>query len=274
MTTHRRGARVRAHRRVGALLAAVAAALAGCAGGGSDAAGAGGPSAGSAGSTGEAGGELVVLAAASLSEVVEELASGIEAAHPSVEVTLSFGGSADLVAQVLAGAPADVLMTADETTMARAGDDGAVAAPMVVALNSPVLVVPAGNPAGVTGLDDLDGAALVLCAPQVPCGAAAAELARRNGVTLAPVSEESAVTDVLGKVTSGQADAGVVYATDARRAGGAVDVVDVPGSTDVLNRYPAAAVTGGDAELAALWLGAVTGEPGRTVLADAGFTLP
>ena len=271
---HRLGARVRVHRRVGALLAAVLAALAGCTGGGSDIAGAGGPSAGSAGSTGEAGGELVVLAAASLSEVVEELASGIEAAHPSVEVTLSFGGSADLVAQVLAGAPADVLMTADETTMARAGDDGAVAAPMVVALNSPVLVVPAGNPAGVTGLDDLDGAALVLCAPQVPCGAAAAELARRNGVTLAPVSEESAVTDVLGKVTSGQADAGVVYATDARRAGGAVDVVDVPGSTDVLNRYPAAAVTGGDPELAALWLDAVTGEPGRTALADAGFTLP
>lgn len=263
---------MRVQRRVGALLAAVAATLAGCTGGGSDE-GAGGSSAGAQGST-EADGELVVLAAASLSEVVEELAAAVEAAHPSVEVTLSFGGSADLVAQVLAGAPADVLMTADETTMARAEHDGAVAAPVVVAENSPVLVVPAGNPAGVTGLDDLDGAALVVCAPQVPCGAAAAELARRDGVTLAPVSEESAVTDVLGKVTSGQADAGVVYATDARRAGGAVEVVDVPGSTDVLNRYPAAAVTGGDPELAALWLDAVTGAPGRTVLADAGFTLP
>ncbi|WP_341359987.1 molybdate ABC transporter substrate-binding protein [Georgenia sp. M64] len=264
---------MRGQRRVAALLAVVAATLAGCTGGGSDE-GAGGSSAGAAGSTGEAAGELVVLAAASLSEVVEELAAAVEAAHPSVEVTLSFGGSADLVAQVLAGAPADVLMTADETTMARAEHDGAVAAPVVVAENSPVLVVPAGNPAGVTGLDDLDGAALVVCAPQVPCGAAAAELARRDGVTLAPVSEESAVTDVLGKVTSGQADAGVVYATDARRAGGAVEVVDVPGSTDVLNRYPAAAVTGGDPELAALWLDAVTGAPGRTVLADAGFTLP
>jgi molybdate transport system substrate-binding protein len=160
--------------------------------------------------------------------------------------------------------------------MARAAEGDVLAEPpVVVAENTPALVVPTGNPAGITGLDaGLDGADLVVCAPQVPCGAAAAGLAEEAGVELTPVSEELSVNDVLGKVMSGQADAGIVYATDARRAGGSVEVVEVPGATNVVNRYLAAVVTGGETALAGLWMDTLTGAAGRDRLAAAGFGTP
>lgn len=256
-------------RRAAALLPA-AALVAGCvAGGPSDASGArdaSGPS-----------GTLTVFAAASLRGVFEALATELEAEHPGADVTFSFAGSSDLVSQVLAGAPADVLATADEGTMDRATAGGAVdGTPTVFAENVLVLVVPPGNPAGVTGLDaSLGRAKLVVCAPQVPCGAATQRLAELAGVTLRPVSEESAVTDVLGKVSSGQADAGLVYATDAQQAGDAVEVVPVPGADRVVNRYPVAVLAESEnPELARLWVDTLTGDAGSKALADAGFRLP
>lgn len=256
---------MRPRRAAAALLPLLA--LAGCAAQATD-----GPAA-----SGAYAGEVTVFAAVSLRDVFEEVGAAVEERHPDVSVAFSFAGSSDLVSQVLAGAPADVLATADEATMAAAVDGGAVTgATPLFAENVLALVTPAGNPAGVTGLDDsLDGVDLVVCAPQVPCGAAARTLAARLGVTLAPVSEESGVTDVLGKVTSGQADAGLVYATDAARAGDAVDVVDVPGASEVVNRYPVAVLDDAAApELAALWVEVLTGDEGRRILADAGFTLP
>src|SRR5690606_36758163 len=184
-------------------------------------------------------GELTVFAAASLHVVFADLAELFTEEHAGAEVTFSFAGSADLVAQLDAGAPADVLATADETTMAHAAAAGTLAGePRVFAENGLTLVVPSGNPAGVTGLDgSLAGAALLVGAPQVPCGAATPALAERADVTLWPVSEEGSVTDVLGKVTSGQADAGLVYRTDAVTAGDAVEVVPVDGADAVVNRY-------------------------------------
>jgi molybdate transport system substrate-binding protein len=260
-----------------ALVVTTALTACGSAGTGAGAAsGGGGASAAGAGGTGDDDAELTVFAAASLVDVAEQVSAVVEEQHPGVTVSLSPAGSSDLVAQVLAGAPADVLVTADETTMGRAVEAGAVEEPTVVALNHPVLVVPAGNPAGVTGLDaSLDDAVLVVCAPQVPCGAAAADLADLAGVTLAPASEESNVTDVLGKVTSGQADAGIVYATDARRAGSAVETVAVPGSDQVTNRYLAAVVAGTHTPAAArAWMDTLAGETGRRALAADGFELP
>jgi len=222
--------------------------------------------------------ELTVLAAASLREVFEDLGEQFTAQHPGTEVTFSFAGSADLVAQLDAGAPADVLATADETTMARAVADGTVTGePQVFAENALTLVVPAGNPAGVTGLDDagLAGADLVVCAPQVPCGAAAQTLAGNLGLALTPVSEENSVTDVLGKVTSGQAEAGLVYSTDAVVAGDAVEVVPVAGTEEVVNRYPVAVTSDADDEtLAQAWLDLVLGPEGRDALTAAGFGTP
>lgn len=205
---------------------------------------------------GGSGGSTTVFAAASLGAAFEEVADGSD-------VSFSFDGSSGLVDQLAGGAPADVLATADERTMDRAVGLGLVAGePTMFATNRLVLVTPPDNPAGITGLESLDGAKLVVCAPDVPCGDASARLARRAGVALHPVSEETKVTDVLGKVTAGEADAGLVYLTDARAAGDAVQLIEVPGADAETNTYWIAAVTGGDADRAREFIELVRGSEG------------
>ena len=223
---------------------------------------------------------LTVFAAASLQKPFEAIAERFEEDNPGVDVVLSFDGSQSLVDQLGAGAPADVLATADARTMARAEDAGTVRVPQEFATNALTLIVPAGNPAGVTGLDSsLDGAKLVVCAPEVPCGAATEQLEANAGVELTPVSEESKVSDVRGKVESGQADAGIVYRTDAAAAGDRVEAIDIAGADEVVNAYPIAvtADAGADGQRfadAETWIRAVTSDWGRKILADAGFGAP
>jgi len=220
---------------------------------------------------------LTVLAAASLTATFTALAADFEADHDGVEVELSFGGSSDLVAQVQQGAPADVVATADTANMDKLTSEDLVAERVDFATNRLEIAVPPGNPAGVTSLQDLakPGLALVTCAPQVPCGAAAAQVAEEGGVTLAPVSEEQAVTDVLGKVASGEADAGLVYVTDVQAAGDDVEGIEFPESRAVTNTYPVAVVADSDrVDLAADFVSLLTGERGRAVLSDAGFGRP
>ena len=145
----------------------------------------------------------------------------------------------------------------------------------MVTSNTLTLVTAPGNPLGVTGLDGLGDATLVICAPQVPCGRATAEVADAAGLTLAPVSEENSVTDVLGKVTSGQADAGVVYVTDATLAGDQVATVDIAGADQVVNYYPAAVVAGSEnAELARSFITYLGLDAAQDALAAAGFGAP
>lgn len=252
--------------------------VAACATTGAEPGAADGTPGGPAGAADELAGTLTVFAAASLAEVVDELATTMEQQHPRLEVRTSSAGSSDLAAQVEAGAPADVLATADEATMRRLVDGGLTAgAPAVVATNHLAVVTPPDDPAGVGTFADLarPGTAVVVCAPRVPCGAATERLERLTGTTLAPVSEEGSVTDVLGKVTSGQADAGVVYATDARRAGGAVREVPVPEAADVTTDYPVAVLADAPApEAAAAFVDLLTGAQGRRALANAGFGPP
>lgn len=222
-------------------------------------------------------GDLTVFAAASLNIVFTDLAEVFTEQHPGARVTFSFAGSADLVAQLDAGAPADVLATADEATMAGAIEAGTIdAEPVIFAENVLTLITPADNPGGVTGLDEsLLGTDLVICAPQVPCGAATIALADAMDVTLHPASEENNVTDVLGKVVSGQADAGLVYATEAHSAGEDVQVIEVPGAQDVVNRYPIAVTAGTDQpELAQAWVEFVTGPLAQEAFTAAGFRSP
>ena len=220
---------------------------------------------------------LTVYAASSLTATFTELADDFEAEHDGVTVDLAFGGSSDLVAQVQQGAPADVVATADTTTMAELTAEDLVEAPVDFATNHLEIAVPPGNPAGVRSLQDLaaPGLALVVCAPAVPCGAAATQVAEEGGVTLAPVSEEQSVTDVLGKVVSGEADAGLVYATDVLTAGADVEGIRFPEARAATNTYPIAAVAGSEqAGLAADFVALVTGDRGGAVLRDAGFGQP
>lgn len=246
-----------------ALVAAVGlSVVAGCADGGDD---------------DKAGQSLTVFAAASLSGAFTELAEDFETANPGVRVRLSFDGSSGLVDQLAGGAPADVFASADETSMDRAASDGLISgSPTVVATNDLSLITPPGNPAGITGLDaSLDGTRLVVCAEGVPCGTATRALAERAGIELSPVSEESKVTDVRGKVASGEADAGFVYTTDARAAGDAVEQIDIALPQREANRYPVAVLAGaGNPELAQRFIEVVAGPEGRAVLEQYGFGPP
>ena len=219
---------------------------------------------------------IVVFAASSLTEVADQIADAVRQEAPGADITMVYAGSSDLASQLLEGAPADIFLSANERQADAVVDGLGLATPEVFATNTLTIAVPAGNPAHVTGLADLENGAVstVVCAPQVPCGAATAQVARRQGVTLTPVSEESSVTDVLGKVSSGQADAGVVYLTDIARAQN-VDQVAIDGAQAVVNRYVAVTVSDGtNAELAALYLNFLTGPRGQAILADAGFGTP
>ncbi|SKB08666.1 molybdate ABC transporter substrate-binding protein [Aeromicrobium choanae] len=218
---------------------------------------------------------LTVFAAASLTSTFTELAERFEAEHEGVEVRLSFGGSSDLAAQIAEGAPADVFAAADEQTMARVtGASDAALAPEVFATNTLQIATPADAPDRVRDLADLADPALkvVLCAPQVPCGAATRTLLAKNALDVEPVSEEQSVTDVLGKVTSGEADAGVVYRTDVIGAGDTVRGVDAARAGEVVNRYPVVALD--DGEPAGAFVRFVTSGAGREILVAAGFGTP
>ncbi|MDP9999408.1 molybdate ABC transporter substrate-binding protein [Pseudarthrobacter sulfonivorans] len=221
---------------------------------------------------------LTVFAAASLKGAFTDLAGKFEAANPGTDVTLSFAGSADLVTQISQGAPADVFASADTRNMDKLKGEGlADGEPGNFATNTLTVVVPPGNPAGITGFKDLAkaGVKVVACARQVPCGAAATAIEQETGTTLSPVSEESSVTDVLGKVTSGEADAGLVYVTDAKTAGDKAEEIPFPEAANAVNTYPIAAVKGARNKPAAdAFVEFVLGSEGQAALAAAGFGKP
>ena len=222
-----------------------------------------------------AAGTLTVFAAASLKATFTQIGTIFQTENPGSMVTFNFAGSSDLVTQLTAGAPADVFASADQANMTKATTANLVSGtPENFASNVLAIVTPPGNPSGITGFADLakPGLNVVVCAPQVPCGAASAKVDANTGVTLTPVSEENSVTDVLGKVTSGQADAGLAYVTDAKNAGDKVAEVDFPEAAAVVNVYPIATLTAStQPELATKFVDLVTGPEGQQVLAAAGF---
>lgn len=220
------------------------------------------------------GSELTVLAAASLTDAFEGLATTFEA-DQDVEVTFSFGSSTDLAEQAADGAPGDVLATADETSMGVAEEAGVTGEVVTFATNVLVIVTPPDNPAGIETLADLEGATWVRCADEVPCGRVALAVLEANGVTAEPASLEDDVRATLDKVTSGEADAGLVYATDAVAAGDSVTTIEIPGAEEQLTSYFSATLEQSeDADLAQEWVDFVTSQEGQDALVDAGFTLP
>jgi molybdate transport system substrate-binding protein len=221
---------------------------------------------------------LNVFAAASLTDAFTAVGARFEADNPGVEVRLNSAGSSDLAQQIVNGAPADVFAAANESTMKTVADAGLVdGQPTVFATNVLQIATPPGNPKGVASFADLarPDVAVVVCAPQVPCGAATERIEQATGVALSPVSEEPDVRSVLGKVSTGDADAGLVYVTDVRSAGGSVEGVSFPESDRAVNSYPIAALTDApEPELARSFVELVTGEFGREALEDAGFGAP
>jgi molybdate transport system substrate-binding protein len=218
---------------------------------------------------------LTVLAAASLTATFMNLEKQFETDHPGVDVKLNFAGSSDLAQQVVNGAPADVFAAASDATMKTVTDAGLAAGPpKVFASNVLQIATAPGNPKGIASFADLARPDLkvVVCAPQVPCGAAEQKLEKATGVDIEPVSEEADVKSTLGKVTSGDADAGLVYVTDVDAAGGSVEGVNFTEAGQAPTNYPIAVLKDApQPQLAQQFEDLVTGDAGRRVLQDAGF---
>jgi molybdate transport system substrate-binding protein len=261
--------------RLPALLTAVAAAsllLTSCSAG-STTASSSSPSASSTSATGS----ITVFAAASLQKTFTELGKQYEAAHPGTTIEFSFAGSSDLVTQIQNGAPADVFASADTKNIDKLATSDLQGAPEDFAKNTLEIAVAPGNPKKITDFKDLTnaGVQVVTCASPVPCGAATEKVEQATGITLKPVSEEQSVTDVLGKVSSGQADAGLVYVTDVKGAAGKVDGVTFKDASSAVNTYPIAVLKESkNPKLAAAFSDYVRSDAGQKVLQAAGFQAP
>ena len=220
---------------------------------------------------------LTVSAAASLTSAYQQLGNEFQAANPGTTVTFNFGGSDSLAQQVVQGAPADVLATASSKTMQTAVQAGKIQGePVVYATNSLQIAVAPNNPKAITSLADLakPGVVSVVCAPAVPCGAAAQAAEKAANVTLTPASEEQDVKGVLNRVQTGNADAGLVYVTDVKSTQGKVTGVDFPQASaqGAVQSYPIGVVTGSqNADLAQSWIQFVRGQQGTAALQQAGF---
>ncbi len=188
---------------------------------------------------------VTVFAAASLNNVFTRLEPQFEAANPGADLRFNFGGSSDLAQQIVHGAPADVFASANEAQMKVVQNEGKVTGtPEPFVTNVLTIVVPVGNPKNIHSFADLakPGVTEVVCAAQVPCGAATKKIEKDTNITLSPASEEQDVLAVLSKVQAGVADAGLVYVTDARSAGGKVQEINFPEATKAVNVYPIAAI--------------------------------
>ncbi|GAA4159627.1 molybdate ABC transporter substrate-binding protein [Gryllotalpicola daejeonensis] len=238
----------------------------------------GGPDAGSTKPGHAAPQTLTVYAATSLTATFDKLGDAFEKANPGVTVRFTYNGTSTLVTQLSQGAPADVLASADEKNMANAVGQKLIAGtPVDFATNVLEIATAPGNPKDITGWADLAkaGVKVDVCADGVPCGNATRAVEKATGTHLAPISEEQNVGDVLAKVESGDADAGVVYVTDVRSAGSKVTGVPFPEARQAVNTYPIAATSSSkNAALAKRFITYVTGDEGQKLLADAGFGAP
>lgn len=240
----------------------------------------GGSSAGDTGSVadGELSGTLTVFAAASLTDVFGELGDWLTADNRGLEIRFNFAASSALATQIVQGAPADVFASANRTQMTVVTDEGLQAAePEVFAENVLQIAVPAGNPAGITGLADFarEDLTLASCAPDVPCGAAAEQVFEAAGVTAVPDTLEEDVRAALTKVELGEVDAALVYASDVASAGDTVDGIEFPEAEDAVNEYPICALAAApNPAAAAAFVDLVLSSAGQQALENAGFRAP
>ncbi len=221
-------------------------------------------------------GEVSVSAAASLKGAFDKAIAEFTSAHPEVHITANYDGSSTLATQIDGGAKVDVFASADQANMAKVTDPGLASDPVIFARNTLVVVVPKSNPGDVKTLQDLAKKSLkvVLCAPAVPCGAASQTLLKNEGVTVTPASEEQNVTAVLTKVAGDEADAGLVYKTDAATTDQVSSFVP-DGAGKVVNSYPIVTLKDAPNRPAAqAFVDFITGVDGQTILASFGFDRP
>lgn len=227
--------------------------------------------------------QLTVFAAASLRDAFTSLATGFKAAHAGVEVTFNFAGSQELRAQIEQGAPADVFASADTKHMEALLKASRVQAPVLFAHNEPVVVVAKESASTVKSLADLPALErIVLGSAEVPIGRYSVQILDRASALLGAdfrarveakvVSRELNVRQVLSKVSLGEAQAGIVYRSDAQSAKDAVSTLTIPPELNVIADYPIAVVVdAGHPQLARDWVSLVTSGEGQRALTAAGF---
>jgi molybdate transport system substrate-binding protein len=220
--------------------------------------------------------ELTVFAASSLREAFTDLGHAFEAAHPGTHVRFQFAGSQALRTQLEHGADPDVFASADAITMAALAER--MHPPVVFACNEPVMVV-SRDVQGIATFADLPRLErVVLGVPEVPIGRYADEILAHAGAAFAQqvrqhvVSREPNVHQVLAKVTLGEAQAAIVYRTDALVAGAKVQVLDIPRDWNPVARYPIAVRTGSQGELAQAFVDFTTGDVAWKLLSRRGFS--
>ena len=247
----------------------------GC-GGGNDTSGSSAPST-EASSAGVTGG-VTVFAAASLTESFTQIGKDFEAANPGTTVKFNFAGSSALATQINQGAPADVFASAAPTNMQTVtGAGNGEGTPTTFVKNQLVIAVPKGNPKGIKGLADLAtrGVKVALCAPEVPCGAAAQKALAAANVTVKPVTLEQDVKAALSKVKLGEVDAAMVYRTDAKAARSDVDGIEFPESASAINDYPIVVLKNAPNKAGArAFVAYVLSDKGKVVLTQSGFQAP
>ncbi|MDX1448809.1 MAG: molybdate ABC transporter substrate-binding protein [Acidimicrobiia bacterium] len=220
--------------------------------------------------------QVIVSAAASLTVPFMALEAEFEAAHPGTDLVLNLAGSPVLRDQILEGAAVDVFASAAPVHVAAIVDAGmAGSSPVPFAFNQMQLAVPAGNPGGVRGVEDLgrDDLLVGLCASGVPCGDLAEEILARAGVVAAPDTREADIRALLTKLKAGELDVALVYSSDVVTSGEALDSIPLPAGVGGETVYQIVQVAGAD-PLAAEFIGLVLSDRGRAVLAESGFGLP
>ena len=221
-----------------------------------------------------------LYAAASLSTAMTSMAEAFENAEPNIRIVLNFAGSATLVEQIKQGAPADVVVFADDKQMADLVENGNVNKDSVttIATNTLTLIVEKGNPLSITSLGDLASPQIrtVLCDVTQPCGKYSTQILDRANIVLEPRSRETSVSGVTQKVANGEADAGIVYVTDALANASKLDSVSIDKNINVLNNYPIATLAElsiTEQKAAQTFIDFVLGE-GQKILNDYGFVSP
>ncbi len=225
--------------------------------------------------------ELTIFAASSLTDAFTQIGQDFHTANPEVTVTFDFGSSTDLVAQIQSEGTADVFASASETAMDSLEGDPGAAGRTDFATNGLVIITPPDDSAAIGSLEDLTkpGVQLVLAAEGVPVGDYARDMLGNAGI-LDPalanvVSNEEDDAGVVGKITAGEADAGIVYASDVAAAGGSVRAVEIPNDVNVVAFYPIAVVTGSaNPDQAKAFLDYVVSPDGRATLERFGFGPP
>jgi molybdate transport system substrate-binding protein len=233
---------------------------------------------GDGGVTGEVSGELIVFAAASLTDAFDELGEAFVDANPDVEVVFNYAGSQTLANQINEGAPADVFAPANTTQMDAVADAGNLAGePDTFTTNLLEIAVEPGNPLGVGGLADLTDPDLVLVLPAeaVPAGRYAREALVAADVAVTPASLEQDVRAALSKVELGEADASIVYASDIVASDGRAEGVAIPAEQNVVASYPIAMLADAPNALAAeAFVAFVLSDAGQEILSANGFEAP